>query len=135
MADCAFCRIARGELDAHVLYGDERTVAFLDADPAARGHTLVAPRDHHEHLLTEDATLSADVFRAVRVVALALYRTLDPDGVSLFYTSADLVGRVNHAHVHLLPRYADDDIRLSLARTPLDEDDAARLAARVRENL
>lgn len=133
MADCAFCRIAAGESDAHLLHADERTVAFLDAHPAVRGHALVAPTGHHEHLLTADASLAADVFRTVRAVARGLNEVLDPDGVSLFYTTATLVGTVTHAHVHLLPRYADDDVRLSLAREPLDEDAAARLTAAVRE--
>lgn len=134
MDECVFCEIVRGEQDAYILHETERTTAFLDDNPAVHGHTLVVPKPHHEFLLTDDESLVTDVFETVRTVALALNETLDPDGVSLFYTSAELVGHVTHAHVHLLPRYTDDDIRLALARNPLDDEAAARLVARVQEH-
>ena len=132
MADCPFCEIVAGTRDAHRVHEGEHTVAFLDDDPAARGHLLVVPRDHREHLFDGDDALVAAVFRTVHRVSLALDRALDPDGVSVFYTTSDLVGSVTHAHVHVVPRYADDDIRLALARQELDEADARELAARLR---
>lgn len=135
MDECVFCQIVTGEEDAYILHETERTAAFLDQNPAVLGHTLVVPKTHQEFLLTDDESLVTDVFGTVRTVALALNEILDPDGVSLFYTSAELVGRVTHAHVHLLPRYANDDIRLALARDSLDDAAATRLAARVQEHL
>ena len=132
MADCPFCEIVAGTRDAHRVYEGDRTVAFLDDDPAARGHLLVVPRDHREHLFDGDDGLVSAVFRTVHRVSLTLDRVLAPDGVSVFYTTSHLVGSVTHAHVHVVPRYADDDIRLALARRPLDEADARELAARVR---
>lgn len=135
MENCPFCRIISGAGDAHVLLETERTTAFLDANPAVRGHTLVVPNAHHDFLFTDDAPLATDVFQAVQRVALAMKATLDPDGVSVFYTSGDLAGQVTHAHVHLLPRYADDDVHLALARDVLDDEDAAGLAERIRGRL
>jgi histidine triad (HIT) family protein len=135
MDDCSFCAIVRGQRDAYRLYEDDRTVAFLDGDPAVRGHTLVAPRDHHEYLFTDDASLSAAVFGTVRRVARAVTRALEADGVSTFYTTGDFVGHVTHAHVHVLPRHADDGIHLALDRSPLDDGDAETLAACVRERV
>lgn len=134
MAECQFCRIVAGELDAHRLYEDELTVAFLDENPAARGHLLVIPRAHVEHLFTDDASVPVAVFRTVHRLATALDRALEPDGVSLFYTSAELVGSVTHAHVHLVPRNRDDAIHLALERESLAEE-ADELAARIRANL
>lgn len=134
MAACPFCRIIAGELDAHVVFEDERTVAFLDENPAARGHLLVVPRAHVKHLFTDDESVPVAVFRTVHRVAMALDRTLAPDGVSLFYTSAELVGSVTHAHVHLVPRYQDDDIHLALERQPLGAD-ADELADRIRTSV
>lgn len=131
MVDCEFCAIAAGEQAAHVLTETEHAVAFLDEHPAVEGHTLVAPRTHLEELLTADEAVGLDVFRTVQAVANALARTLEPDGMSVFYTSGDLVGRVTHAHVHLLPRYADDAIGVSLARQPLSASTAERLVADV----
>lgn len=135
MDDCEFCRIAAGEADAHRLYEDDRTVAFLDGDPAIEGHALVVPRAHHEDLLTASESVSTAVFRTVRTVGGAMEQALDPDGFSVFHTSGVLVGHITHGHVHLLPRYADDDISLALSRQPLGDEEADRVAARLREAL
>jgi histidine triad (HIT) family protein len=135
MAPCAFCQIASGERDAYVLYEDAETMAFLDSDPAVQGHTLVVPKTHREDLFLDEESSTMAVLETVQRVVRALERTVQPDGISLFYTSGDIVGRVTHAHVHLLPRYEDDDIHLSLARDSLEEDEAAHLAARLTEHL
>jgi len=135
MASCPFCAIVAGEGEAHRLYEGEATTAFFDADPATPGHALVVPNRHTAHLFTEDPTLATAVFETVRDVSRALDEIFDPDGVSLFYTSADLVGNVTHAHVHLVPRYDDDDIHLALPRNHVPEEDAARLAAAIQDRL
>lgn len=135
MDRCDFCRIVDGEADAHRVYEGEGTLAFLDTEPATTGHTLVVPRTHHESLFAADEATTTAVFRTARTVARAMERTLSPDGFSLFHTSRDIVGNVTHAHVHLVPRRADDHIHLSLARDPLGEDEGARLADRIRGGL
>ena len=135
MRSCTFCEIAAGERDAHLLCETEHTVAFLDKNPAVRGHTLVAPKPHHEYLFRSDESTSTAVFETVRRVVRGLDRALHPDGVSVFYTSADIAGEVTHAHVHLLPRDVDDDVRIALPRAKLGHDEAAQLTERVREQI
>lgn len=135
MDECAFCRIVSGDTDAYLIYEDEQTAAFLDSHPAVHGHTLVAPRTHRGCLFLGEDSIATGVCQTVRRVAVAIGQTLDPDGLSLFYTSADLVGQVDHAHVHIVPRHTDDGIQIALARESLDADDAVRLAADLRENL
>lgn len=132
MPDCEFCAIAAGDAPATVLYEDRETIAFLDADPAVAGHALVVPKTHCEELLTADETLTTAVSGAVRTVALAMEEALDVDGFSAFHTSGVLVGHVTHAHVHLLPRDADDDVHLALDRAPVPDDVAEAVAARIR---
>ena len=133
--DCEFCRITAGDRSAHVLAEDDRTVAFLDENPAVTGHALVVPRVHTGELLTVDDAVSSAVFGTVREVANALEAALEPDGFSVFHTSGPLVGTVQHAHVHLLPRTTDDGVSLSLARGRLEPETAAALTDRVREEL
>lgn len=135
MAMCPFCRIVAGELDAHLLYEDEQTAAFLDDNPATDGHTLVVPKPHLGALFAADPTLSTAVFKTVHRVANAIDRTMAPDGISLFYTTRGLVGSVDHAHVHLVPRYRDDDIHLALFREQLDDSEARELVARLKDTL
>ena len=133
--DCRFCQIVAGEQPAHVLFEDERTLAFLDRNPAVTGHTIVIPREHEEGVLTIDDSTSAAVFETVRRVASALDATLEPDGFSIFHTTGPLVGTIEHAHVHLVPRFADDEVSLSLPRNTLESEEADALTARVREQL
>lgn len=132
MGECEFCEIIEGEQDAHVIYEDEPTIAFLDAEPAIRGHTLVAPTTHHESIFRADSALSGPIFDTVEAVALAIGEVLDPDGFSLFHTTGTLVGHITHAHVHLLPRYETDSIHLSLPREALTEPEATQLAEQLR---
>lgn len=128
MGGCEFCEIIRGERDAHVITRDSGTIAFLDAQPAVHGHTLVAPTTHHESIFGTDRDLAAPIFETVEAVAIAMEGVLDPDGFSLFHTTGDLVGHITHAHVHLLPRYREDSVHLALPRESLTEPDAGRLA-------
>lgn len=135
MVECPFCEIGRGERGAHVIEETGDVIAFLDRNPAATGHALVVPKAHGPALFTGDGSRATAVFETVRRVALGVHGALDPDGVSLFYTTGDLVGRVAHAHVHLLPRNADDDVHLALSRGSLDDTAATALVSRIRAEL
>ena len=65
--DCLFCKIVAGELPATIVAEDERTIAFMDINPATRGHALVIPRAHSRDLLSVDA-------EDLQAVALAAQR-------------------------------------------------------------
>lgn len=135
MDDCAFCRIVAGERDARRLHEDERTLAFLDDDPATPGHALVIPKRHAGDLLRADEGDATAVIRAARALATAMDAVLEPDGYSLFHTTGELVGRIEHAHLHVVPRTVDDGIHMSLDRTTIDADEADALADRLRAEL
>lgn len=135
MAECAFCQIIAGHRESYMLYEDDTTAAFLDNHPITQGHSLVVPKPHREHLFTEEDSASFAIFETVQRVSLAIDRTLDPDGFSLFYTSGPLVGTVSHAHIHIVPRYDNDTIQLGLARGSLGDESASQFAERVRDNL
>ena len=133
--DCEFCRIARGEGDAHTLYEDDRTVAFLDENPAVEGHALVIPKAHRESVLGAQAASTGAVFETVRAVSNALSAAVDPDGFSVFHSTGSLVGNVEHAHVHVVPRFDDDEVHVALPRRRLTDQDGDRLAAAIHAEL
>ena len=135
MDDCRFCAIVDGDRDAHVLHDGEETLAFLDANPATNGHTLVVPKTHVGDLLLANGATAVAVMETAQAVALAMERTLDPDGFSVFHTTGGLVGHVEHAHLHLLPRFAGDDVHLALDRDELGDADADRILGRIRDGL
>lgn len=106
---CAFCSVVAGELPARVVAEDATTVAFLDATPAARGHTLVVPRRHVVDVWDADADALVDVARAAHRVAALLRERLAPDGLTLRQNNGPASGqRVDHLHLHLVPRWHGD---------------------------
>ncbi len=111
--DCIFCKIVAGELPAQIVDEDERTIAFMDIAPATRGHALVIPREHARDLLsvsTED--LQATVLGAQRLARRASER-LGADGVNLLNSCGAAAWQtVFHFHIHVIPRYEDDPLRL-----------------------
>jgi histidine triad (HIT) family protein len=111
--DCIFCAIAAGDAPAWIVDQDDRTVAFMDIAPATRGHLLVIPRAHYSDLLSVDeADLDATMHTSKRM-AQRLHDRLSPDGVNLLNSCGRAAWQtVFHFHVHVIPRYADDPLRL-----------------------
>ncbi|HST55457.1 MAG TPA: HIT family protein [Solirubrobacteraceae bacterium] len=128
--DCIFCKIVAGELPATVVAEDERTLAFMDIAPATRGHVLVIPRAHHRDLLSiESEDLLAVASAAQRVAQLAKQR-LGADGVNLINScGAQAWQTVFHFHVHVIPRYAGDPLKLPWVPAPGDPEQIAEAAA------
>jgi histidine triad (HIT) family protein len=135
MSDCPFCAIAAGDASAHVLHEDDHSVAFLDSSPARDGHALVIPKRHVTDLFTDDRAAGLAVFQAAQDVASALQAVLDSEGFSAVQTTGDLVGSVEHAHLHLIPRDSDDGVSIGLPRGALGHEWAEELVAGVEAEL
>jgi histidine triad (HIT) family protein len=127
--DCIFCKILAGELPAQIVDEDERTIAFMDIAPATRGHALVIPRAHARDLLevsTED--LEATILAAQRLAGRAKDR-LGADGVNLLNACGAAAWQtVFHFHVHVIPRYEDDPLRLPWVPAAGDPEEIAAAA-------
>lgn len=105
-----FARIVSGDIPAIRLYEDEQTLAFMDINPAARGHTLVISKDEHADLFSIPPDTLAAVGRTVQRVALALRDVLQPDGVNVIQNNGAAAGQsVFHYHVHVIPRWEGDN--------------------------
>jgi histidine triad (HIT) family protein len=128
--DCIFCRIAAGELPAEIVHEDERTIAFLDINPATRGHALVVPRAHAADIHDVDPEDLVACMRAARHLARRATDRLGADGVNLFHSTGEVASQVIfHFHMHVIPRYSGDGLRSPLGRERGDPDDIAAVAA------
>jgi histidine triad (HIT) family protein len=129
--DCIFCKILAGELPARIVDEDERTIAFMDIVPATRGHALVIPREHSEDLLSVGDEDLAAVGVAARRLAGRMRERLGADGVNLLNSCGAAAWQtVFHFHVHVIPRYRDDPLRLPWVPS---EGDPAEIAAAAQE--
>ncbi len=131
--DCLFCQIIAGQVPGQIIDSDERTVAFMDINPATRGHALVVPRRHAKDLREiNPEDLAATVAAAQRLAGRVLER-LDADGVNLLNACGAAAWQtVFHFHLHVIPRYADDPLRLPWTPAPGDAGEIAAAAARLR---
>lgn len=131
-ADCIFCKIVAGELPATIVDQDERTLAFMDINPATRGHALVIPRKHAVDLLSiEESELEAVAVAAQRLAHRAK-ESLGADGVNVINSCGAAAWQtVFHFHLHVVPRYTDDPLKLPWTPAPGDPVEIAAAAAAI----
>ncbi len=134
MSDCLFCAIVAGEAPAQIVDSDEHTVAFMDINPATAGHALVIPRCHSADLLEiSDSDLEHTVVAARRLAA-RMKTVLDPAGFNVLNSCGAAAWQtVFHFHVHVVPRYEDDPLKLPWVPGPGDADEIGALAERIRD--
>lgn len=128
-----FSKIIRGELPCHKVAEDAQTLAFLDINPAAEGHTLVIPKRFGTDIFDTDPDDLAAVARMVQTVAKLLLQTLNPDGINVLQNSRPASGQeVFYYHVHVIPRWQGDGIVKLWRPNPTDHAAFAALAERLR---
>jgi len=131
--ECIFCKIIAGELGSERIDEDERTVSFMDINPATRGHALVVPRQHTTDLLSIDAADLAACAAAAQRLAKRMSQTLGVDGVNLLNSCGRAAWQtVFHFHIHVIPRYDGDPLRLPWVPGPGDSEAIAASARELR---
>lgn len=131
--DCPFCKIIAGEVPATKVGEDERTVTFMDINPGTRGHALVVPRNHARDLHHVDPEDLAAVGRACQRLAGRQRDVLGADGINLLNSCGQAAWQtVFHFHVHVVPRYAGDGLKLPWTPAPGDPDDIAAAGEELR---
>lgn len=112
-SDCLFCKIAAGEVPATIVAQDERTISFMDINPATRGHALVIPRAHAQDLLSVPVQDLHACAGAAQRLARRCKERLGADGVNLLNSCGSAAWQtIFHFHVHVIPRYDDDPLKL-----------------------
>lgn len=132
-----FCAIVDGTAPAVRVLEDDDVVAFLDIRPVARGHTLVVPRTHAARLEDLDPAAGAAMFRAGQRIARALARSeLSTDGTNLVLNDGRAAFQtVFHAHLHVVPRWSGDRLRLGVGLLRRQSHDPESTAALIRDGL
>ena len=109
MADCIFCKIVRGEIPCTRIYENELVLSFLDIGPINRGHALVIPKKHYPTLFEIPDEELAACASVARQVGRAVYRGVGATGLNFLQNNFRSAGQlVEHAHFHLIPRFAND---------------------------
>ena len=105
--DCIFCKIAKGEIPTKIITQTEKSIAFLDAFPLTKGHTLVIPKNHHDKIQNLSLEENSDLFSTVQKV-ISKVDNLTGSTLMAVHNGKDAGQEIPHVHVHLVPRSPDD---------------------------
>ena len=131
--DCLFCKIVAGDVPVTLVHEDERTVAFMDINPATRGHVLVIPREHAADVHAIDPEDLKACALAAKAMAQRVRLKLGADGVNLLNSTGSAAWQtVFHFHLHVIPRYDDDPLKLPWIPRGADMDQISSIAGKIR---
>ncbi|MEW4355194.1 HIT family protein [Streptococcus pneumoniae] len=135
MTNCIFCKIIAGEIPACKVYEDEEVLAFLDISQVTTGHTLIVPKQHARNLLEMTGDETSRLFAKVPELAGKIMKATGAKGMNIIANSEEIAGQtVFHTHIHLAPRYGeDDDLKIEFTAHEPDFDALSHLASTIQE--
>lgn len=107
--ECIFCRIIAGEIPSRTVFESAEVMAFLDANPLARGHTLVVPTDHHRRVQELPTATARSLWAAVSELVGPIETAVEADASNVGLNNGPASGQeIPHVHVHIVPRFEGD---------------------------
>ena len=105
--DCIFCKIVKKEIPAKIIFETEKSLAFMDAFPLTKGHSLVVTKTHYEKVQDISKEDNADLFETVRRTISKVDKISDATLLAI-HNGKQSGQEVPHVHVHLIPRSSED---------------------------
>jgi histidine triad (HIT) family protein len=134
MPDCIFCKIVNKEIPSVQVYEDEDIIAFLDINPANKGHTLVAPKKHYDDIFSVDEELLEKMIAVVKTLAERIKKTMNCEGLNVVQNNGRCAGQlVNHIHFHIIPRFPGDKVLITYQRQHLTEEELKEVQQKLTE--
>ncbi|MBR6637957.1 MAG: HIT family protein [Lachnospiraceae bacterium] len=132
MDNCIFCKIANGEIPSNTLYEDDDFRVILDIEPATKGHALILPKKHFANLYEIDDERASKVLLVAKKMATKMQKALNCDGLNVVQNNGVAAGQtVFHFHMHLVPRYEQDDAGLDMPNKKAADYDLKEVAAKI----
>ena len=123
MDGCVFCHLAKGIWDSATVYEDEEFRVILDLGPATKGHALILPKEHYANIYEIPEEKAAKAMVLAKKMATVMTKALGCDGFNIVQNNGEAAGQtVFHFHMHLIPRYADDNAGFGWNTGELDEE-------------
>lgn len=133
MEDCIFCKIINGRIPAAKIYEDGSVISFLDIMPANKGHCLVVPKKHSETLAEiSDDDLYA-IIKAAKRVAKALSLSFGASFNIVMNNGKEAGQVVSHSHVHVIPRFQKDRLRIKWSHLKYEGDEMKEYAEKIKK--
>ena len=107
--DCIFCKIIKGDIPSYTIYEDEIVKVILDINPVSNGHILIIPKTHYVNLMDIDDSVLSHIMNTSKDLYKKYKDKLNMDGLTITQNN-DYGQEVKHYHLHLIPRYENDNI-------------------------
>lgn len=134
--DCIFCKIANGVIPSPALYEDDDFKVIFDRGPASKGHALVLPKEHFDDVFSMDEEHASKVFAVAAKVAKVMNEEFGCDGMNILQNNKEVAGQtVFHFHMHIIPRYKDDQIKIGWTPGDVVDEELIKNAQTIREKL
>lgn len=126
--NCIFCKIAAGDIPSATIYEDNDFRVILDIEPASKGHALILPKEHYANLYELSDELAAKALIVAKKVITKMTAILGCDGYNVVQNNGEAAGQtVFHFHIHLIPRYKEDDVNIGWKQGKLTEEVKAEI--------
>ena len=136
MEECIFCKITKGEIPAAKVYEDENVISFLDIMPANKGHCLIIPKKHYESLIDVPDEELSSMIKATKKVAKALSLSVGNGAFNMMMNNGKEAGQVvEHAHIHLIPRFKGDRLRLKWTHKKYEDNELDQFRENIKKFL
>lgn len=133
---CIFCNIASGNFESATLFENSEFRVILDKFPGNEGHTLIITKEHFDNIFDLDAETAGRLFGLATVVAKALKKELNLEGLNVVQNNGSIAGQtVDHFHLHLIPRYKDDNLKLTWPSNEASDEVLKDLAERLAKEI
>jgi hypothetical protein len=134
--NCIFCKLANGDIPTATVYEDEYLRAIMDAAPANKGHIIILPKSHAANIYEIEDEYVSRAFVLAKKLAVALKKLTGCDGVNILQNNGGAAGQtVFHFHVHVIPRFKNDDCTIVWKPTSYEDGEASEVAKKIAELL
>ncbi|MDO4941763.1 MAG: HIT family protein [Lachnospiraceae bacterium] len=134
--DCIFCKIANGEIPSACIYENKEFRVVLDVGPATRGHVLILTKEHYDNIFEIDAETAGKLFSLASVVARAMKKTLNCDGMNILQNNGTIAGQtVFHFHLHLIPRYEGDNVKITWPQGEISDEEKREIVSLIKKEI
>lgn len=134
--NCIFCKLANGDIPTATVYEDEYLRAIMDAAPANKGHIIILPKSHAANIYELEDEYVSRAFVLAKKLAVALKKLTGCDSVNILQNNGEAAGQtVFHFHVHVIPRFKNDDCTIVWKPTSYEDGEASEVAKKIAELL
>ena len=131
-SNCIFCKIANGEIPSASLYEDEKVKVILDISPASKGHALILPKEHYKNLYEISDDMASHVMMTAKKMAKKMKEELGLEGLNILQNNGEIAGQtVFHYHMHLIPRYSQDNVKVTWEHGEVSDTDKEELVKKL----